>query len=284
MKNKLILVPAALLISAFLPWAIKPLLMLGGAYLCFEGFEKIAHRFLHPDGTHNTSEPNTHANTALQNENASSQHTQTQSATGIDVRGLEKEKVRGAIRTDFILSAEVIAITLGTVENAPLATQTAVLSAIAVIMTLGVYGLVAGIVKLDDLGLYLSLKGQNHAQSSTLSRIQCSIGRILLLAAPWLMKTLSVLGTAAMFLVGGGILTHALPFVHHVIEYWAVGPLKEIAETQSNTLVAMLAKVSASIAPPVLDGVVGIFTGALVLLIVTVVQKTVVNKSPSAVE
>ncbi|PHX45299.1 hypothetical protein AO284_36115, partial [Pseudomonas sp. NZIPFR-PS2] len=192
--NKLILVPTALLISAFAPWAVTPLLMLGGAYLCFEGFEKLAHKFLH-------SKVEDHA-----------EHAQLVKAVAdpaIDLVAFEKDKIKGAIRTDFILSAEIIAITLGTVADAPLTQQVIVLSGIAIVMTVGVYGLVAGIVKLDDLGLWLTQKPGQAARS---------IGGAILRAAPYMMKSLSVIGTAAMFLVGGGILTHGLPVVHHWIE------------------------------------------------------------------
>lgn len=176
--NKVILVPAALLISAFAPWAVTPLLMVGGAFLCFEGTEKLAHKFLHPQTAETEQESLLKAN----------------SDPAVDMVAFEKEKIKGAVRTDFILSAEIIAITLGTVATAPFAQQLAVLSGIALIMTLGVYGLVAGIVKLDDLGLWLHRKGSSFAQA---------LGRGILWAAPWLMKGLSVAGTAAMFLVGG---------------------------------------------------------------------------------
>jgi uncharacterized protein len=185
--NKAILVPAALAISAFAPWAVTPLLMLGGAFLCFEGFEKLAHRFLHgrkEDEAHHAELVGAIADPA------------------VDLVAFEKEKIRGAIRTDFILSAEIIVITLGTVAQSPFLTQVAVLAGIAVVMTIGVYGLVAGIVKLDDAGLHLS------RQSGALAR---GLGAGIVRAAPWLMKGLSVAGTAAMFLVGGGIIVHGIP-------------------------------------------------------------------------
>jgi predicted DNA repair protein MutK len=185
--NKLILVPAALAISYFIPWLITPLLMIGGAYLCFEGFEKIAHKFLHHNDAH---EQAIHA--AMANPEA-------------DLVALEKSKIKGAIRTDFVLSAEIIVIALGTVATASFAKQASVVVAIAVIMTVGVYGLVAGIVKLDDLGLYLLQKKQSVSQA---------MGRGILWFAPKLMKTLSIVGTAAMFMVGGGILMHGLPWLY----------------------------------------------------------------------
>lgn len=194
--NKLILVPAALLIGSFLPWAITPLLMIGGAFLCFEGVEKLAHKFLHKQA----------------HEAEVQQHVQAIADPAVDVVAAEKAKIKGAVRTDFILSAEIIVITLGTVGGQPFGTQVAVLSGIAIIMTIGVYGLVAGIVKLDDAGLWLTRRA---------SAAQQAFGRGILVAAPWLMKALSVAGTAAMFLVGGGILVHGVPAFGHAVEAWA---------------------------------------------------------------
>jgi hypothetical protein len=194
MRNKAILVPAALAISAFAPWLVTPLLMVGGAYLCFEGFEKLAHRFL----PHGDDEETKELEQALADPN-------------VDLLALEKDKISGAVRTDFILSAEIIAITLGTVAEAALLTQVMVMVGIAILMTIGVYGFVAAIVKMDDAGLYLSrLRG-----AGTGMRIVRSLGAALLSFAPWLMKLLSVAGTAAMFMVGGGILVHGLPPVAH---------------------------------------------------------------------
>ena len=190
--NKLILVPSALAISAIAPWAITPLLMLGGAFLCFEGFEKVFHKLFHKD-----EEEAHHA-----------EHVAAVADPAVDLVALEKEKIKGAIRTDFILSAEIIVISLGAIAAATLATRVGVLIAVAVIMTVGVYGLVAGIVKIDDAGLALSKTGGGAA----------ALGKALLFGAPWLMKGLSIAGTAAMFLVGGGILAHGIPgvepFVH----------------------------------------------------------------------
>ena len=236
--NKAILVPAALVISAFAPWLVTPLLMVGGAFLCFEGFEKLAHRFLHsPD------------NEAARRE----ARVQALANSDVDVVAMEKDKVKGAIRTDFILSAEIIAITLGTVQSSPMLTQVMVLSGIALVMTLGVYGLVASIVKLDDGGLYLSQK----PGETTLAQWQRSLGRGVLVSAPYLMKALSVAGTAAMFLVGGGILTHGLPMVHHAIE-----SLSQRLGAGVQPVLAMA-----------LDGVFGILAGATVLLGVLAFQR-----------
>ena len=192
--NKAILVPAALAVSAIAPWAVIPLLMVGGAFLCFEGAEKVAHRLLH--SKHEDEAHERRLLEALVNEQ-------------VDLRTIEKEKIRGAIRTDFILSAEIIVISLGTVADQDFATRVTVLVAIALAMTAGVYGLVAGIVKLDDLGLYLHRRASAFAQA---------VGRGILLAAPWMMKGLSVAGTVAMFLVGGSILEHGVPALHHALE------------------------------------------------------------------
>lgn len=230
--NKAILVPAALLISAVAPWLVTPLLMVGGAYLCFEGFEKLAHKWLH---------------SAEDDEKAHAEHVDALAKSDVDLVTFEKEKIKGAIRTDFILSAEIIAITLGTVSESSFAVQVAVLVGIAAIMTAGVYGLVAGIVKLDDLGFYLVRKASATAQA---------IGRGILRAAPYMMKALSVIGTAAMFLVGGGILTHGIPAAHE--------PIHHLAEAAGSMGVAV---------PTLVNGVVGILAGALVLMGVSLVKK-----------
>ncbi|MDR7308691.1 DUF808 domain-containing protein [Rhodoferax saidenbachensis] len=203
--NKAILVPAALAISIVAPWLVTPLLMVGGAFLCFEGFEKLAHKFLH-----RAEDDQAHEEALMQ----------ALTDPSVDLMALEKDKVKGAIRTDFILSAEIIAITLGTVQNSVWTTQLTVLAGVALLMTVGVYGVVAGIVKIDDAGLYLS------RQSGCGTQV---LGRGLLRAAPILMKFLSVAGTAAMFLVGGGILVHGLPFLHHLLEGLPLSFLGEAA-------------------------------------------------------
>ena len=227
--NKLILVPAALVISAFAPWLVSPLLMVGGLYLCFEGVEKLVHQFTHK-----------HEKTA---EEAKQELAALEEGV-VD----EKAKIKGAIRTDFVLSAEIIAITLGVVAEKPFTTQVMTLSLIGILMTVGVYGLVAGIVKLDDLGLYLSQRASSAAQAC---------GKAILWAAPFLMKLLSVLGTAAMFLVGGGIVTHGIQVVHHWIEHVGHGA----------------GPIGGAVLPSLLNGLFGVVAGALVLLLVSGVKK-----------
>ena len=230
--NKAILVPAALLISAFIPWLINPLLMLGGLFLCYEGAEKVLHKLLHGAG----GPPESRA-----------EHMKAVADKHIDLVAFESEKIKGAIRTDFILSAEIVVITLGAVANAGFVERVSVLVGIALILTAGVYGLVAGIVKLDDAGLYLSRQAAAWKQA---------VGRGLLAFAPWLMKTLSVVGTAAMFLVGGGILLHGIPVAGHAVERvteglgWAAG-----------------------IASNVAGGLAGLLAGAVVVLLVGAIQR-----------
>ena len=236
--NKAILVPAALAISAFAPWAVTPLLMLGGAFLCFEGFEKLAHKFLH-------------------REEAAAHRTELAQAVAdpeIDLVALEKDKIKGAIRTDFILSAEIIVITLGTVAAASFGKQVTVLAGIAFVMTVGVYGLVAGIVKLDDAGLYLSQRPARWVRA---------LGRRILAAAPVLMKSLSVIGTAAMFLVGGGILIHGMPGAHGLVH----------AVVQAVDVLPAIGGALAVLAPLLIDALAGIVAGGLVLGGVTAARR-----------
>lgn len=230
-KNKLVIVPAALALSALAPWAVIPLLMLGGLFLCYEGFEKVTHKLFHreDDEQHHGELVEALANPA------------------VDMVEFEKERIRGAIRTDIILSAEIIVITLGTVADKPFGTQVAVLCLIAAAMTVGVYGFVAAIVKLDDAGLALGKSGNAGARA---------LGGLILRAAPWLMKGLSLAGTAAMFLVGGGILEHGIPPLHHLTEDLAA---------RSGSLGWLV--------PSLIDAGIGIVAGGLALLVVSLVQR-----------
>lgn len=238
--NKLILVPLALAISAVAPWAIMPLLMIGGLYLCFEGCEKLHHHFQHR-GRHSP-------------DRAEDELVKLAAAESAGINESEADKIKGAIRTDFVLSAEIIAITLGTVADEDFTRRVLVLSAIAIVMTVGVYGLVAGIVKLDDAGLHLSRSPRSFNRR---------LGGAILTAAPWLMKTLSVLGTAAMFLVGGGIVTHGIPWLHHAIEAWAHAAGK----------LAGVGGILEALLPTLINGICGLIAGTIVLLIVAAVRK-----------
>jgi predicted DNA repair protein MutK len=241
--NKAILVPTALLLSIAskefnIPWLITGLLMIGGAFLCFEGFEKIAHKLFHgkDEDAHEAE-----IKEAIEDPK-------------VDLVALEKDKIKGAIRTDFILSAEIIVIALGTVANQPISKEIGVLIGISVVMTIGVYGLVAAIVKLDDVGLYMMMrKGQN-----ILTQFIRKVGSWLLAGTPYLMRALSILGTAAMFLVGGSIIAHGIPALHHLVE-----PLKEIS----------------FILPMLVDGVVGILVGAICVALYTLVSKFLPKKT-----
>ena len=232
LRNKAILVPAALAISALAPWAVIPLLMIGGVFLCYEGAEKLVHKFLH------SGREDAHR----------AQLSRALTDPSVDLVALERDRIKGAIRTDFILSAEIIVITLGTVAAASLSTRIGVLVGISLLMTVGVYGLVAGIVKLDDGGLALTRSASTALQS---------VGRAILFAAPWLMKALSIAGTAAMFLVGGGILTHGIPLLHHFAE-------RALHGVTGTT--AMLGNL-------LFDGLVGILAGLIVVAVVTQVKK-----------
>jgi len=230
--NKAILVPTALAISALAPWAVTPLLMAGGAYLCFEGAESLLHRLLH------------RAEAASDD---AALHAAARDAQG-DLVALERDKIRGAIRTDFVLSAEIITIALGTVAGAAFATQVTVLCAIAIVMTAGVYGLVAAIVKLDDLGLWLL----QRAGPRVGARLARRIGAAILHAAPWLMKALKVGGTVAMFVVGGGILTHGIAPLHHAVAAF-------VAQRAGGVV--------AAVAPALFDGLFGLLAGALLVAV-----------------
>ena len=242
--NKAMLVPAALVISALAPWAVTPLLMIGGAFLCYEGLEKIAHKLFHSkaeDAAHEAALMDALIDPAA------------------DLVSIEKDKIKGAVRTDFILSAEIIVITLGTVANSAFITQVLVLTTIAAIMTVGVYGLVGGIVKLDDGGLHLSQRSGETA----FARMQRGLGSAILAGAPWLMKGLSVAGTAAMFLVGGGILVHGIPSLHHALERLAGGVAELPALGDTLRLLTLVA----------FDAAAGIIAGALVLGTMTGVRR-----------
>jgi predicted DNA repair protein MutK len=246
--NKLILVPAALAISALAPWAVTPLLMIGGAFLCYEGFEKLAHKLVH-----SRQEDNAH-------------HAELVGALAdpaVDIVAFEKDKIKGAVRTDFILSAEIIAITLATVADAPFGTQVAVLTTIALIMTLGVYGLVAGIVKLDDAGLHLSKRSAAAARA---------IGRGILVTAPYMMKTISIAGTAAMFMVGGGILLHGTPGAEALVH----GLSERVESLPGGRALSAISGVVAS-------AIAGVVAGALALACVSGVRRIVrgVKRAPS---
>ncbi|WP_116364315.1 DUF808 domain-containing protein [Parahaliea mediterranea] len=243
-RNKCILVPAALLISVVAPWLITPLLMLGGLFLCYEGFEKLAHPLLH-----SKAEDDAHQKALLDRA----------ADPARDPLQEEKTKINGAIRTDFILSAEIIVITLGTVADAVFSTQVLVVTTIALVMTVGVYGLVAGIIKMDDAGLYLSQREGEGVVTGLLRWL----GRFLLGFAPWLMKALGIVGTLAMFMVGGGILVHGLHPVEVVIEHVvaagsgiaAIGPAIHFA------------------GPTLLAALFGVVAGALTLAVVAAVQR-----------
>lgn len=242
--NKLILVPAALAISAVAPFAVTPLLMAGGLFLCYEGFEKIAHAFVRTAGD----------DTAHRAERL-----QAMADPALDPLVAERDKIKGAVRTDFILSAEIVAITLGTVAAAPFLTRLIVLAGVAAIMTVGVYGVVAGIVKLDDGGRYLSLRqGKGLA-----GRVQRRLGSGILAAAPWLMKALSVAGTAAMFLVGGGILTHGVASARRWIEN-----LADRADA-----IPAIGDLLEAVTPTLLNGGVGMVSGAIAVSVVALVRR-----------
>ena len=240
--NKLILVPSALAISAFLPVLITILMVIGGLYLCYEGFEKVVHKFIH-------------SKAELEAEHA--EQLKALADPKVNMVELEKHKIKGAIRTDFILSAEIIVIVLGTVQSEPFLTQVIVVSSLALLITIGVYGLVAGIVKLDDAGLYLLRK----STSGSFNAIQRFFGRLLLRIAPLLMKSLAIIGTIAMFLVGGGILVHSIPAIHHVVQ--------NIVEW----LATNIGQFSHTIAPILIDGIIGLIAGGLVLVVVSLISK-----------
>lgn len=241
--NKLIMVPAALFLSAVFPWIITPLLMLGGAFLCYEGFEKVAHRLLQKS----EEEQEEHA-----------KRVQALADGNVDMVQFEKQRIRGAIRTDAILSAEIIVIALGTVQDAELAVRIGVVSLIAAVITVGVYGLVAGIVKLDDVGMHL----MDKTGESAMARVQRRFGEMILSFAPVMMKTLSILGTAAMFLVGGGILVHGVP----LLAIW----LHDIEDLAHGLPVA--ADLFSGVASLIFNGIAGIVAGGVLVGLQHLVQ------------
>ena len=247
--NKLILVPAALAISYFTPWLITPLLMLGGLFLCFEGFEKVFHKFLHSE-----EELASHAKKLKE----------AVTDKKIDLVALEKDKIKGAIRTDFILSAEIIVLALGTVADEAFIKQVIVVSIIAIGITITVYGLVAGIVKLDDLGLHLMLK----KGKSFFRQLQRKVGQKLLAFAPYLMRTLTIVGTAAMFLVGGSIIGHGIPPLHHFSQH-----IVEILQGLPS-IGGFLAVVS----PILVDAAIGLMAGAISVGLFTLVTRKLMGK------
>ncbi|PIE39446.1 MAG: hypothetical protein CSA53_01510 [Gammaproteobacteria bacterium] len=242
--NKLILVPAALLISAFVPWLITPLMMLGGLFLCFEGFEKVWH-VLFDEKAQKQAEHQALVDKLNDPEQ--------------DPVEFEKAKIKGAIRTDFILSAEIIVLTLGLLQESEFAVRVAVLSCVAIGMTVFVYGLVAGIVKLDDAGLHLL----GTEEDKPLSGLRRALGRGLLSFAPFLMKALGFFGTLAMFLVGGGILVHSI----HAVEV----PIEKVSE-YLHTL-GSAGDIAAAVWPTLATGIVGVIAGGIVVAVFTLIQK-----------
>ena len=242
LKNKFILVPTAIAISTFIPWAVTPLLMLGGAFLCYEGFEKLTHKLMQ-------------SKTKIDVRHI--KHREALANRSVHMAHFEKDKIKGAIRTDFILSAEIIVITLGTVATESFWKQVAVLSTIAIIITVGVYGLVAGIVKLDDGGIYLSQKNGDNLFRKT----QRCIGSAILKTAPYLMKGLSIVGTVAMFMVGGGILIHGIFGASELMPHFAYS---------GTGIIGSIVNIGA---PVLLNILTGIVAGAAVLLGVTAAKR-----------
>ena len=246
LMNKAILVPAALLISAFAPWLITPLLMVGGAFLCFEGVEKILELF-HKKKAHDVHEAEVDADEAVHKGVAPSS-VRAAREKQMDPMEYEKQKVKGAVRTDFILSAEIMAIALGTVSTKPIWEQGAVLVAVALAITVFVYGLVAGIVRMDDVGNWLMAKSSSAAQA---------FGRGLIAFTPWLMRGLSIVGTAAMFMVGGSLLVHGIGPIEHWVQ----------------TAVVPMGGIAAALGPVLVHVVVGAIIGGVVVLCVELWHK-----------
>ena len=257
--NKVILVPVALGLSALAPWGVTPLLMLGGAFLCYEGVEKVVHALTGHGGHDAEKGHGASAASAVAASDSAASDSAASAGPPVDVAALEKEKIRGAVRTDFVLSAEIVTIALGTVTDAPFLTRVFVLCGLSALMTVGVYGLVAGIVKLDDLGLHLSRRSGTDGAA----RFARGAGRAILALAPYLMKALSIVGTAAMFLVGGGILAHGIPPLATLLH-----GLEERAEH-----VPAIGGLLHALVPVLLNGVVGLVLGGVVLLVVLAVRR-----------
>lgn len=245
--NKAILVPIALLLAAFAPWSLTPLLMIGGAFLCFEGVEKVFHKFLH-----SSAEDEAHHRQLVE----AVRHTPQ------ELVAIERDKIKGAVRTDFILSAEIVAITLSTIQNVSLAQQAMVLVAISVFFTIGVYAIVAGVVKLDDAGIYLAAARNRASQA---------FGRFILHATPYFMKALSFVGTVALFLVGGGIITHGIPVLHHLVE----------TAEHAAAAVPGIGSSLAYVAPAVVNMVAGLVVGVAVLAVVKLWSKMFQKRAAS---
>jgi len=242
--NKLILVPSALVISYFAPWMVMYLLIIGGLYLCFEGVEKLLHKFIV---------------SRQEAEQAHSEKLKALADPSINLADLEKDKIKGAIRTDFVLSAEIIVIILGTVATESFTTQITVLSLMSILFTVVVYGFVAFIVKIDDLGLYLLRK----SVSGNFNKLQRNAGRALLSFAPILMKMLTIVGTVAMFLVGGGIIAHGIPYLQHLVEH----------SVDVVSVFPTVGSIAGSLTGVILNGVIGILAGLLALATFTMVHK-----------
>ena len=241
--NKFLIVPAALAISYYIPWLITPLMMLGGAFLCFEGFEKVWHKLFH----------------AKDEDEHHSEVVKAISDPNVDMVEFEQNKIKGAIRTDFILSAEIIVIALGTVKDADFAVPVGTVSVVALMITFIVYGLVAAIVRMDDVGLQLIKNEVTNAWSGLKNRL----GHAILSFAPFLMKTLTIVGTAAMFLVGGGILVHGVSLLHHFVEH--------SVETVEH--IPAVGGIIGALTPTLLNGVIGVIAGGILVAIFTLGSK-----------
>lgn len=232
--NKFLIIPAALLINYFAPWLMIILLIIGGAYLCYEGAEKIHHTFFHKK------------NSAIANESSIQED-----ITPEMIQAMEKTKIKGAIRTDFILSAEIIVITLNVVADYSLTIQILTLCAIAILITLGVYGLVAGIIKLDDLGYWMLKKAKAGS-------LKAKTGLFLINTAPYLMRFLGFVGTVAMFLVGGGIIIGEIPQLLQLQNQW----ISQLGDSFARNFVGII-----------YSFILGLIVGYIVLMAHTIYEK-----------